>query len=256
MNAPGALSKDYDLTRIKATTLNHRVVKVQKLGGWQALVWIGFGDRSYKRNRHDGAFLMVECMFLGLDALCIFIYHYFSGLLFGFVFLAPSLVVSILWPLIIANQSRTVMWAPISLGLVGFFTHWQFGFSVFGYPMEPYLFIALGGGGVIALYRRAWNGFIWKVLDKIVLHYHLQFGLDLAQWSRPIKDFQKAFDTVSDVFCQLMKTHWAFSLTDEAEKIRGYLQSHTKEGLDKAVTLMQGEIERARAIYKKRQRHD
>ena len=163
-------------THYHSVLLSHDKVNLNKLKGFAAVAWFFFGDRSYARNRqfseanwYYGIYLLMAVFFTAVFCA----WKIFFVVMLG-VIAANAMALG--RPLRDANQSFYPGFMNLLIGVIGYYAHLRFGFSVFDFHLEPYLFAAYAIAGGLAVYRRLWNALIWILLDRIVIHYYHQQG--------------------------------------------------------------------------------
>ncbi len=156
---------------MKATDLDHAAIDERKLPGWDDAIWFFFGKRTYWRNRRDSGTFAAHLFCLFLTACAITFFEYFPFKYLGIMFLIGANVVAVFWPIRYANESPYVIWVNVIMGTVGLLTHVQFGLTIFHFHLEYYLFWIYLVGGLLAVWRRAWNDVIWKQLERIASKY-------------------------------------------------------------------------------------
>ena len=145
----------------------HSLKPVHQKGAWfYREVWDVFGRRRYGRNINDPDEIIRGFVALFFVVLATLFFKYFPFHISAAIVFVPVLLLAMFRPVHTANKTPWVGLINILIGLVGLLTHWQFGLTLFSYHVEFVLFWGFLVGGVLSVYRRAWNALIWTWLDK------------------------------------------------------------------------------------------
>lgn len=229
----------HHLKAVNIQALDKSVVDFRKMRGMDDTIWILWGNRTYPRNsRSDGGILCYFLINIGFIALAVTGYNLLPFKYFSFMIILSLSFFSFLYPAIYAHHCPYTGLLSLLIGFLGLIAHPHFGFTIFGYNLEPYLFSGCVIGGFLGIYRRFWNSWIWRELDRITLRYYVNNHLPLDEPIRPIKDYVKAFKKLSRGTLKLIKY-----LTPYEDQIFAVLlENQTENGLENALALIDRRI--------------
>jgi hypothetical protein len=137
------------------------------LRGWRWYVWLFWGDRTYSRNSFALSWFVFVLVGYGALALCVLAFNYCPWTLFNIMAITGVSAGLFSETIRQANQQIGAQLFALILGALGYFYQVNLDLTAIYWSLEPYLFAFLALGGALGLMRRAYNNFIWRLLDSI-----------------------------------------------------------------------------------------
>ena len=138
--------------------------------GW---IWAFWGNRPYARNTHDMTEVGSYLFMIFVTAIPMLIFYFLPLKYFSFLMLAGFNGFLLYLAIAKANQSWLIPFGNLAIGVLGLTLHIHFGLSLFHHHFERYFWELYVISGAVAVSRRTWNFFIWKLLDQIILKHRI-----------------------------------------------------------------------------------
>lgn len=222
------------------------VIRKSRLKGWRYFFWDLFGNRSYARNTNSKGVIFVISLALVPILLLLKISQIDwlpIPIIWEYMAIISINIALMIFTITFANESWLFGLIPILIGITGLFDETRYSLTVFKFDIAPFIYMAYVLAGVISILRRRINGFIWFILDRMIIRYFKEHSLDPSENSYPINNYSNAFDRLHDTVENLLDLNQQLNLSKvDRDQITKWLSSHTQYGLEQAISKITGEI--------------
>lgn len=229
---------------VQGKELDRTVVQGKLLKGWREQIWFWFGDRDFPRNENTDWGFVSQIIILAAAFGGWAFMHYLPLFFLGLMVFVVTNSFAMFYPVAHVDESAFPGMMNLVVGFVGLYTHYRFGLNLFHHHLEPILYWGYIAGGGLAVLRRLWNALIWALLDKIVVDYYADQGLNAEEHAALISDPMAAYVALQQRLLRLVKHGCAAATPEQYDRISKHLHNYTESGFRQAMAILDKELKK------------